>query len=111
MRAGGEEERVLRSGHPAVSERDAPEAVDDHGGAAGVAQLAAVRPGARPPRVDVDAAAAEVSDEEPAGDAACFGRRERDTPRLVQRAHPPDARDEPALENEPVDRTPRRRVI
>src|SRR5258708_33790729 len=98
MRAGGEEERVLRPGNPAVSERVAPEAVDDDGGAAGVAQLAAVRPGARPPRVDVDAPAAEVSDEEPAGDVACSGRCERDTPRLVQRAHPPDACDEAAVE-------------
>src|SRR5260221_5695192 len=98
MRAGGEEERVLRSGHPAVSERDAPEAVDDDGGAAGVAQLAAVRPGAGPRRVHVDAAAAEVSDEEPAGDAAGSGRRERDAPRLVQRAHPPHACDEAAVE-------------
>src|SRR5712692_2449100 len=74
-------------------------------------QLAAERPAAHVPSVDIDAAAAEVPDEDTSGEPADSARRERQTPRLVQRTHAADTRDEPAVEIELVDIAAGRGVV
>src|SRR5947208_3426672 len=105
MRSRRIEERRARAAHAACAERNAPDARH------GERQPSPVRPSFAARRVHVDAAAAEIRDEQVAAETAETLRCERDAPRLVELLLVPDARDQAAVEIELVDVAPGRRVV
>ena len=111
VRACRDEQRRPRAALAAATERDPPEARDGDRQAAAVAQLAAEGPGVADARERVDPAAAEVPHEQVARVPAEARRREREAPRLVERAVAVDPRDEAPREVVLVDVAAVRRVV